>query len=207
MSESVEPSVSEAAADIVDLYDRRSSDWIADRGQVLTERDRLWLDRFAATLQPADAVLDVGCGSGRPVAAALLERGFTVTGVDSSPRLIAHATREVPAGRFLQADMRTLDLGRTFGGVLAWYSLFHLSPEDQRRTLPRLLAHCAPRATIMFTSGPALGSLVGDWRGEPLYHGSLSPEEYEIALSGAGFRVEFGTWAEGGQAWLAHRDG
>lgn len=199
--------LSAAAADIVDLYDRRAEDWIADRGRTPTDRDRLWLDRFMETLQAGDAVLDVGCGSGRPMAAELARRGFAVTGVDSSPRLVAHATREVPAGRFQQADMRTLHLGRTFAGILAWHSLFHLSPEDQRRTLPRLIAHCGPRATILFTSGPALGVRVGDWRGEPLYHGSLDPEDYETRLSQAGFRIDFGIRGEGDEAWLARRDG
>ena len=85
-----------AAADIVDLYDRRAADWIADRGHALTEPDTVWLDRFTAGLKPGDTVLDVGCGSGRPLAAALLEGGFRVTGVDSSARLIAHAERDLP---------------------------------------------------------------------------------------------------------------
>ncbi|MBU1348181.1 MAG: class I SAM-dependent methyltransferase [Alphaproteobacteria bacterium] len=196
-----------AAADIVDLYDRRSEDWIADRGRTLTGHDRVWLDRFAAALSPGDTVLDVGCGSGRPIAASLLDAGFRVTGVDSSARLIAHASRDLPSGRFLQADMRTLDLGRTFAGILAWHSLFHLSPDDQRRTLPRLLAHAAPKATVLFTSGPALGHVLGDWRGEPLYHGSLDPDDYRAALTGAGFRVEHDVLAGDGGAWLARRDG
>ncbi len=198
---------SEAAADIVDLYDRRSSDWIADRGAVLTEADRAWLDRFTARLETGDPVLDVGCGSGRPMAAALLERGFRVTGVDSSARLIAHAAADLPGGRFLRADMRMLDLGETFAGILAWHSLFHLSPEDQRLALPRLLAHAAPRSTVMFSSGPREDHVVGSWRGEPLYHGSLDPQEYEAGLTSGGFEVESGVWAMDGSVWLAHRDG
>jgi SAM-dependent methyltransferase len=207
MSDPVAPGVFEAAADIVDLYDRRSSDWIADRGVVLTEADRTWLDRFTARLSSGDMVLDVGCGSGRPMAAELLERGFRVTGVDSSARLIAHAAADLPFGRFFQADMRTLDLGETFAGVLAWHSLFHLSPEDQRIALPRLLAHAAPRATIMFSSGPREDHVVGSWRGEPLYHGSLGPEAYQGLLSSQGFRVESRVWADDGSVWLGHRDG
>ena len=195
----------EAAKDIVDLYDLRSSDWIADRGVLLTEPDRTWLDRFTAHLAPGDPVLDVGCGSGRPMAAELLERGFRVTGVDSSGSLIAHATADLPTGRFLQADMRALDLGQTFAGVLAWHSLFHLSAADQRIALPRLLAHAAPRATIMFSSGPREGHVVGSWRGDPLYHGSLGPEEYGRELTSRGFVVESGVWAMDGSVWLAHR--
>lgn len=194
-----------AAADIVDLYDRRAGDWVADRGRNLTEADRTWLDRFCAHLAPGDAVLDVGCGSGRPMAAALLERGFRVTGIDSSPRLIAHAVSDLPQARFVQADMRAFDLGEIFSGVLAWHSLFHLSPDDQRLALPHLLAHAAPRSVVMFSSGPREGHVVGDWRGEPLYHGSLDPEAYDRELAVRGFVVESGAWAEDGSAWLAHR--
>jgi SAM-dependent methyltransferase len=199
--------IARAAADIVDLYDRQARDWIADRGVTLTASDRIWLDRFSTHLQPGDAVLDVGCGSGRPVAAALLDRGFAVTGVDSSAALIAHASADLPAGRFVQADMRSLALGDTFAGLIAWHSLFHLTPEDQRRTLPRLLDHVAPRCVILFSSGPAEGHAMGDWRGEPLYHGSLAPEVYRAMLVAAGFTVEHGAWADDGSAWLAHRDG
>lgn len=195
----------DAAADIVDLYDRRAADWVADRGGALTEADRLWLDRFTAHLRPGDAVLDVGCGSGRPMAAALIERGFRVTGVDASASLIAHAAADLPEGRFIQADMRTLDLGETFAGILAWHSLFHLSAVDQRIALPRLLAHAAPTASVMFSSGGYEGFVVGSWRGEPLYHGSLGPEEYETLLTSQGFVVETGVWAQDGSAWLAHR--
>lgn len=194
-----------AAADIVDLYDRRAADWVADRGRTLTEADRTWLDRFTTRLRPGDAVLDVGCGSGRPVAAALIERGFRVTGVDASAALIAHAAADLPQGRFLQDDMRTLDLGETFAGVVAWHSLFHLSAADQRLALPRLMAHAAPTASVMFSSGAYEGFVVGSWRGEPLYHGSLGPEEYETLLTSQGFQVETGVWAQDGSAWLAHR--
>lgn len=199
--------VARAAADINDLYDRRAQDWIADRGPDLTASDRIWLDAFTATLAPGDSVLDVGCGSGRPMAAALLDRGFAVTGIDASSILIAHAAETLPTGTFVQADMRRLDLGRTFAGILAWHSLFHLTPEDQRRTLPRLLGHAAPRATVMFSSGHRLGDAVGQWRGEPLYHGSLDPEVYQATLADAGFRVDQGVWADDGTVWLARRDG
>ncbi|MGV3578589.1 class I SAM-dependent methyltransferase [Brevundimonas sp.] len=194
-----------AAADIVDLYDRRAADWVADRGRVLTEADRTWLDRFTARLRPGDAVLDVGCGSGRPMAATLIERGFRVTGVDASAALIAHASADLPEGRFVQGDMRSLDLGETFAGILAWHSLFHLSAADQRIALPRLLAHAAPTASVMFSSGSYEGFIVGVWRGESLYHGSLGPEEYETVLTSQGFVVESGVWAQDGSAWLAHR--
>ena len=41
----------------------------------------------------------------------------------------------------------------------------------------------------MFTSGPAHGEAIGDFEGEPLYHGSLDPAEYRSLLDQNEFRV------------------
>ena len=41
----------------------------------------------------------------------------------------------------------------------------------------------------MFTSGTAEGEAVGSYHGEPLYHGSLNPAEYEQLLLANGFTV------------------
>jgi hypothetical protein len=40
----------------------------------------------------------------------------------------------------------------------------------------------------MFTSGPDHGEEIGEWMGEPLYHGSLAPKEYRALLEANGFR-------------------
>src|SRR6266436_2802616 len=44
---------------------------------------------WSRTLAPRSAVLDLGCGHGIPVSQALIEKGFTVYGLDASPKLIA----------------------------------------------------------------------------------------------------------------------
>jgi hypothetical protein len=41
----------------------------------------------------------------------------------------------------------------------------------------------------MFTSGTSAGEVIGSYRGEPLYHASLDPTEYEHLLSSNGFEV------------------
>lgn len=52
-------------------------------------------------------VLDVGCGAGR-VAAALIDRTASVTGVDVSTAMLAIARARVPGARFVEGDGRTL---------------------------------------------------------------------------------------------------
>ncbi|MDB5376249.1 MAG: Methyltransferase type 12, partial [Rubritepida sp.] len=122
------------AATIIGLYERHAAAFDAQRGKSLFERG--WLDRFTALVPPGGAVLDLGCGSGEPIARHLVESGFEVTGVDSSPALIAMCRARVPAHHWQVADMRGLATGRRFGGLLAWNSFFHLDHEDQRRMFP-----------------------------------------------------------------------
>ena len=203
-----------SAARIVGLYSDKAEGWIADRGRDLGRggpglSEAGWLDRFMAALPKGGSVLDVGCGSGWPVAAALLENGFHVTGVDASPGLLAHAAETLPQGEWIADDMRSFVLDdRRFDGVLAWHSLFHLSPADQRIALPRLLAHAAGAGVFMTSSGPAEGEVLGQWRGERLYHGSLSPEEYRAIFTAQGFTadpVEPSEQDGQGVVWLARR--
>jgi trans-aconitate methyltransferase len=172
---------------IAGLYEENAAAWDRQRGRDLHER--AWLERFAALLPEHGSVLDVGCGMGEPIGRWLVERGLRVTGVDSSPTLIAMARERLPGARWEVADMRALALGTRFDGLIAWHSLFHLGPDDQRPLFGRLAAHAAPGAALMFTSGPAEGESLGEWQSEPLYHASLDPAEYRRLLGEAGFAV------------------
>ncbi|WP_395944358.1 methyltransferase domain-containing protein [Brevundimonas sp.] len=195
-----------AADRIVGLYDDKAADWIRDRGEDLQvgtsdPDEAVWLDRLLDGLPAGATVLDVGCGSGWPIGVALLRRGFGVTGLDASPGLIDHARTTLPQGDWRLGDMRkTLPAGR-FDAVLAWHSLFHLTPEAQARLLPELAGRVADGGRLMFTAGPAHGETLGEWRDEPLYHGSLDTDVYRRLLTEAGLSVEA---AENG-VWLARR--
>jgi 2-polyprenyl-3-methyl-5-hydroxy-6-metoxy-1,4-benzoquinol methylase len=174
--------------DVVDLYERHAREYDRDRGRALQERH--WLDRFLALAVSGGTVLDVGCGMGEPIARYLLERGFRVVGVDGAPSMIERCRARFPGSEWIVADMRGLDLGRRYDGIIAWDSLFHLRAKDQRAMFRGLAAHAAPGAPLLFTSGPAAGETVGSYCDEPLYHASLGPEEYRSLLSAHGFRVE-----------------
>ena len=72
---------------IRELYERHARDFDRDRSRSLQEK--AWLDRFLGHVRPSGIVLDVGCGMGEPIARYLIEAGFQVVGIDSSPSLIA----------------------------------------------------------------------------------------------------------------------
>lgn len=195
----------EAADQIVDHYERHALAWDADR-RAAAWNDKPWHDRFIAALPGGCDVL--GCGSGVPVAHYMAERGFRVTGVDSSPTFISLCRERLPGHEFLVEDMRSLRLFRQFDGVLAWDSFFHLAPDDQRRMFDVFSRHAAPSAVLMFNSGPGRGEGVGQYRGDPLHHASLSAEEYTALLDRNRFEViahAVEDWDTGGgrTVWLA----
>ncbi len=172
---------------IIGLYQRHAGTWDRERGRSLFEKP--WLDRLRALLPARGSVLDIGCGSGEPIARYLIDCGHAVTGADSSPAMIAMCKARFPAQAWIVADMRDLSLGRRFDGILAWDSFFHLGADDQRRMFPVFRRHAAPNAALLFTSGPSHGEAIGTFQGEPLYHASLDPAEYRALLRENGFDV------------------
>ena len=176
-----------ASGRIIGLYQENAAAWDRERGRDLHEAP--WLERFAGLMPVGASVLDIGCGMGEPIGCWLAAHGYRVTGVDAAPSLIAMARERLPDQQWLLADMRAIELGRRFGGLIAWHSFFHLPPDDQKAMFARFAAHAAPGAALLFTSGPERGEAIGAWQSEPLYHASLGPEEYRALLQASGFAV------------------
>lgn len=197
----------DASTCIIDLYRRHAAAWTTARGTVLQEH--AWIGQFADMLRRGTAVLDIGCGSGEPIARYLAGRGHPVTGVDSSPEMIELFQANLPGATFQVGDMRFLKLDRRYGGVIAWDSLFHLAPQDQRMMFPIFRDHTEPASPLLFTSGPAFGEAIGTLEGEPLYHASLDPDEYRILLDRNGFdvvsHVAEDPYCSGHTVWIARR--
>jgi SAM-dependent methyltransferase len=175
------------ADNIIGLYQRHAQDWDKDRGRSLFERP--WLEQFLKLVPPGGSILDIGCGSSEPIARFLIEQGYEVTGVDSSPSLIDMCKRRFPLQKWVVADMRALRLDTIFNGIIAWDSFFHLRPEDQRLMFPRFRKHASAEAALLFTSGPAYGEAIGEYRDEPLYHGSLDGAACRELLEHSGFAI------------------
>jgi ubiquinone/menaquinone biosynthesis C-methylase UbiE len=152
--------------------------------------ERPYLEKAAALAPPPGRVLDLGCGSGEPIARFFALRGYDVTGVDLVDEMLAIARSRLPEMTWLRGDMRRLDLGETFEILVAWDSFFHLPCADQRAMFATFRRHTAPGGALLFTSGQSEGEEVGgDLFGDPLYHASLDTREYAELLERYGYEV------------------
>lgn len=170
-----------------EVYERNAERFDRERGRDLFECT--WLDRMVDGLDPGASILDLGCGTGDPIAAYLRGRGFAVLGLDASSAMLAIARTRFPQGDWRLGDMRWLDLAERFDAILGWDSFFHLTAEEQRGTLPRIASHLRPFGRVLLTVGPMAGEVAGHVGDDPVYHASLSPQEYAQRLDALGLDI------------------
>lgn len=147
---------------VAELYDVSVPDWPGeiDFYQALGRQ---------ATAQGA-AVLEIACGTGR-VALRLAQDGVRLTGIDLSPAMLDIARQKsagMPNVRWLEADMRSFELGETFGLVIIpGHSFqFMLTPEDQLACLQCIRRHLAPHGLLVVHLDHMDVGWLGDLRGE-----------------------------------------
>ncbi len=95
------------------------------------------------------AVVDAGCGPGH-LTADLRSLGVDVIGVDLVPEFLDHARATHPDGSYLRGSMHRLPVpDGSLTGVLAWYSLIHLPPDELDEVLAELRRAARPGAPLV----------------------------------------------------------
>lgn len=166
-------------------YDRVATQW--DKGRNTDLHERPWIDRLLTGLPAPARVLDLGCGTARPIGHYIAGLGHSLTGIDASPTMLALARQHVPAATFHQMDLTALSLPDSYDAVLSWDGTFHLSVTEQRALLPKLAALTAPGGNLLLTIGYGEGETTGTVAGHTVYHASLHPDEYIQTLTQCGF--------------------
>lgn len=160
-----------------------------DKARTKTLMEAEYLNLILKSLPAGGTVLDLGCGTGEPLAQFFIDKGFKVTGVDGSRKMIELCKKRFPEEQWIVSDMREIDFKQHFDVILAWHSFFHLDYESQRRMFKIFEAHIKPGGILAFTSGEEEGEVWGNNGGQELYHASLSTREYEQLLKASAFKV------------------
>lgn len=159
------------------------------------------LSALIRRLPPRTDVLDLGCGDGVPVSRCLIQAGFRITALDSSREMIARYQANFPGvpARCARAQEARF-AAASFGAVVAWGVLFHLSEAQQRAVIRKVSGWLKPGGWFLFTAGDIRGEREGTMNGVAFRYVSLGARGYRDALEGAGMHLR----ADHRDAWDNH---
>jgi len=105
-------------------------------------------------LQPEDRILDVCCGNGL-LTSYIANKGYSITGVDLSEKLIENAKKSYPSVDFYRQDAICLDLNKTFDKLYRAFSFQYFDSFSKgKKVLDALIRHGNSNATIVLTDIP-----------------------------------------------------
>lgn len=115
----------------------------------------------------ARTLLDVACGTAAHL--VHLQRWYSVEGADISPAMLEIAKGRLPHAPMHLADMRRLDLGRTFDAVTCLFSSIGYIADlsELRSTIGRLAAHLAPGGVLIVDGWVRPDKWNDEFRGGP----------------------------------------
>ncbi|MDJ0276740.1 class I SAM-dependent methyltransferase [Sphingomonas sp. 2R-10] len=111
------------------------------------------VQHWAGQLPPGGSIVDIGCGTGWPIARILADAGLAVSGIDPSPTLLAAFRKTLPGAPAACEPVQTSSFfGRTFDGVVAIGLLFLLDDADQHSAIARIAGALRPGGRLLFSA-------------------------------------------------------
>ncbi|WP_120522347.1 class I SAM-dependent methyltransferase [Arthrobacter celericrescens] len=132
-----------------DAYGERAPEYVDLFGSVEAAHaeDRRLIGEWARTID--GPVLDAGCGPGH-WSGYMADNGAEVEGIDLVRAFITHARARFPEVPFRVGSLRNLGVSEgRLAGILAWYSLIHLEPEDLTVVLREFARALAPGGGLL----------------------------------------------------------
>jgi 2-polyprenyl-3-methyl-5-hydroxy-6-metoxy-1,4-benzoquinol methylase len=166
-------------------YNKIAEQWVESRNQ---SKESVMVHKFGELIKKKGSILDVGCGSGIPIARCLLNKGFDVTGIDVSEKMIGMAKQNFNTVPFSLADINDYEPGKLFDGIIAWDSLFHLSPGLQHKAYRKVYSLLTDGGHFLFTAINMDGETVEDMFGALFSYGGIEKEKLKTMLKEIGFK-------------------
>ena len=169
-------------------YDKIAPQWAAVRNNSFVNSPVV---DFADKLPASAHVLDVGCGTGMPLAKYFNNRGFVVTGIDFSAEMISMANSHNIAGaEFIHVDFFDYYSEKKFDGIVGWDSFFHFPLSRQEQIYPKVAGLLKSGGHLLFSHGNITGEHTNPMMGEMFYYSALAKNRVKELLESNGFIVQ-----------------
>ena len=179
-------------------YDLIAEQWHTNkRADGYIEHVLRYVDRVLEGLPAGAKVLDLGCGTGEPVAKYVVERGFRITGVDESAEMLKFARQIVPEAELIHADMASVEFLDTFDAAVAWDSMFHVERRHHAAIYRKLAAALRTDARLLLSVGGsapaednAVEGFTSEMYGQTFYYSGFDPVVTREIIEESGFEIE-----------------
>jgi len=187
-------------------YDRIAEQWHANsRGQAYVNHVLGYVDLVLEGLQPGARVLDLGCGTGEPIAAYIIGKGFRVTGVDESVKMLEIARNIVPEAELIHSDMLEVQLPGEFAAAIAWDSVFHVERKNHQTVYRKLASSLETGGRLLLSVGgsdadegsegtspgdSAVEGFTSEMFGQTFFYSGYEPRVARSLLEAEGFQIE-----------------
>jgi len=180
---------------LASIYDEFADSYEKNRG--IFDMTEVFDDFYQSFDIKRGRVLDLGCGVGEPFSANFINRGWSVTGVDFSQRMLDLAAKYVPNMNTINADMRNIEFASDqFDAVTIIYALFHVPRNEHAALFRRIFDWLRPRGKVLFTyatkkyTGRMEFDGYKEFLGQQLYYSHKRPEQLYSDMKQLGYVIE-----------------
>ena len=180
-------------------YDLIADEWHKNsRAHEYIERTLGYVARVLDGLSPNAKILDLGCGTGNPIARHIIDRGFRVVGVDQSQKLLDIAKTVVPEAELIHADIVDVELTEKFAAAIAWDSVFHIPRAHHPGIYRKLAGALEPGGKLLLSVGgtgaesldSSFAGLTSEMFGQEFFYDAYAPPLARQLIEAAGFEIE-----------------
>lgn len=169
-------------------YDLIAKEWHAQRTRSF--REKRFVDIILPQLAPEATLLDVGCGTGEPIARYVSGHGFGVVGVDCSVKMLEIAKQAIPCARFIHADILEVDFSEQFAAVIAWDSIFHIDCRHHQAVFRKIHRWLETTGWLLLSLGGSdEKGFISEMFGHTFFYSGHEPREARRLLEMEGFQI------------------
>lgn len=170
-------------------YDSVASAWDAARTSI-ADRERRYVDMLLNGCPAGETILDLGCGTGRPMGEYVIGRGFHVMGIDQSSGLLEIARARFPSETWIESPIENWPGDGSFCGAICWDAVFHVERVHHAPVLSRIFSCLTAGARLILTSGGSANDPFTDLMFErEFFYDSLPPERLLSLMTDIGYEL------------------